>query len=645
MKEKILTVKILSASGNKLEYSALFWDTGLANFLPFFYDSMPKKKKKTVASTKKSPKKNTEDKTVKEQKQKKTKKPKKEKKKISPRARQKIRGGILILIGVFAITFIGWFLFGKLFAPQEIAELAPAQKTVAVLEVSIDGNSGQVNQFYELMDKYAVYRKDNIIKLLEAAVPYDYQNELYPWLGRQVGVILYDTVDMDSMDSLSPIYFVESRDQNATLKFLNDQRLSNDSDTIIEKDYAGRKIYEYSQSQKAVFSFVNNYLVLAEDERLLKNYLDHLAEGTKLSEDENYRKVANNLPRGGIAFGYVDFKRLLETLEKDKLFINQKGQELLVFKPFLDVFKAEGVSVFVENGRFTAQTFTAVDNEVLDGESYITFSEKYQGELLAYANQDPIFLMGGHDLTKEINRLEDVFKSGTKTPALVFEGLLEAQKQLYFGKDLSMEDDLLPLLTGEYLFTVENSFEDPNVSIFIELQDRTTDIPKFEKAVNSFVEVSGLFTPKIQQVELPDGTIGQEIVASPEKIEKSTSKYKTSNITTLKLGDTGITISYAILDEIVALSTDVASIHNIIDRYEGDTTGGFTASNYYKDNVDPVLRTADEVMLLKLGALTEAGGLNADQDIGPYVVPFNNLTITKNYFRDGISTIYLVEII
>ncbi len=606
---------------------------------------MPKKKKKTVASTQKTPKKTNEETQLKEKKRKKTNKPKKEKKKISPRAKQKIRGGILILIGLFAITFIGWFLFGKLFAPQEIAELAPAQKTVAVLEVSIDGNSGQVNQFYQLMDKYAVYRKDNIIKLLEASVPYDYQNELYPWLGRQVGVILYDTVDMDSMDSISPIYFVESRDQNATLKFLNDQKLSDESDSIIEKDYAGRKIYEFSQSQKAVFSFVNNYLVVAEDERLLKNYLDHLAEGLKLSDDDNYRKVANNLPRGGIAFGYVDYKRMIEALENDKLFINQKGQELLVFKPFLDVFKAEGISVFVENGRFTAQTFTAIDNAVLDGESYITFSEKYRGELLAYANQNPVFLMGGHDLTKEINRLEDVFKSGTKTPALVFEGILEAQKQLYFGKDISLEEDLLPLLTGEYLFTVENSFEDPKVSIFIELQNKSSDIPKFEKAVNSFVEVSGLFTPKIQQVELPDGTIGREVVASPEKIEKSTSKYKTSNITTLKLGNTGITINYAILDRIVALSTDLASIHNIIDRYEGDSTGGFTASNYYKDNVDPVLRTADEVMLLKLGALSEASGINADQDLGPYVVPFNNLTVTKNYFKDGISTIYLVEII
>ncbi len=606
---------------------------------------MPKKKKKTVASAKKTTNKNTEKTPVKEKKRKKAETPEKEKKKISPRAKQKIRGGILILIGLFAITFIGWFLFGKLFAPQEIAELAPAKKTVAVLEVSIDGNSGQVNRFYQLMDKYAVYRKDNIIKLLEALVPYDYQNELYPWLGRQVGVIFYDTADMDSADSLSPIYFIESRDQNATLKFLNDQKLADDSDAIIEKDYAGRKIYEFSQSQKAVFSFVNNYLVVAEDERLLKNYLDHLAESPKLSDHESYRKVANNLSRGGIAFGYVDYKRMIETLENDKLFINQKGQELLVFKPFIDVFKAQGLSVFVEDGRFTAQTFIAIDNDVLDGESYITFSEKYQGELLDYTNQDPIFLIGGHDLTKEINRLEDVFKSGTKTPALVFEGLLEAQKQLYFGKDISLEEDLLPLLTGEYLLTVENSFEDPKVNIFIELQDKGNEIPKFEKAVNSFVEVSGLFTPKIRQVELPDGTIGQEVVASTEKIKKSASKYKTSNITTLKLGDTGITISYAILDKIVALSTNLESIHNIIDRYEGDIAGGFTASNYYKDNVAPVLRTADEVMSLKLGALTEAAGLNADQDIGPYVVPFNNLTITKNFFHDGISTIYLVEVI
>ncbi len=645
--------------------------------MPLFIDPMPKKKKKTIATTKRRPQSENVESPKHEKPKKKLKlfsrppktkfeKPKavkapvtepektvaepvavpvKEKKvktrKFNSIKKRKIKGGLLIMIGLFALAFIGYFLFGKLFSPQDLAEITPAGKTVGVIEIMIDTNHGQVGRFYSLLEKYPVYKRENVIRLVEQVVPYNYENDLYPWLGRKIGAVLYSGAE----GSLSPIYFIESRDHGATVKFLKNRRISETTDTLIESDYSGRKIYSFAQSQTAVFTFVNNYLVIAEDEKLIKNYLDHLAEGTMLSGDPDYIKVANNLPRGGVAYGYVNLVTLFETLEKDQLFVSRKGQDLLAFKPFLNVFRAEGISVFADEDRFTAQTFTAIDNEALGGESFITFNEKYQGELLSLAGENPIMLMGGHDLTKEINRIKDVFKSGTKTPALVFEGMLEAQKQIYFGKDINLETDILPLLTGEYLFTVENSLEEPVVSLFLEMDSKTTDIPKFEKTANAFVEVSGIFTPKIRQVELPDGTIGQELVASPEQIGRDTNKYKSAMITTLKLGDTGVSVHYAILGEVIALSTDMDGMKKIIDRHEDALAKGFVSTDYYSKNVGPVLRTADEVFLLKLGALTAATGLNADQNLNPYLVPFNNLTVTKNYFRDGISTIYLIEVI
>jgi len=637
---------------------------------------MPKKKKKTATSTrkvkktaeiteKKAPKKKIRlfSKSKKKEKKevvqkvavvkesptketpKKVKKEKKPRKPITAAQKQKIRGGILVLIGGFALVFIGYFLFGKLFSPQDLAEITPADKTIAVFEIAVDSNHGQVQQFFSLMEDYPVYQKENMIRLVETVVPYNYEKELLPWMGRKIGFVLYDSVNIGSLGSMTPILFVESRDHNATLNFLRDNTVSKSGEKITETEYINYKIYEFTHSQKAIFTFVNNYLVIVEDKKLLKNYLDNLAENQRLNEDPYYRKVANNLPRGSLIFAFADLQKIFNTLEKDQQFLAQKGQDLLVLRPFLDVFRAEGVTIFADGDRFTAQTFTAIDNDMLDGESYITFSEKYQGEMLAYANDNPVFLAGGHDLTKEINRLEDIFKSGTKTPALVFDGLLEAQKQTYFGKDISLNHDILPLLKGEYLFVVENSMEDPVISLFIELNNKNSDIPRFEKVVNAFVEVSGLFTPKIQEVELPDGTVGQEIVASPEKIQKNTGNYQGNTITSLRLGETGISIHYTILDQIVALSTSQDNIKNSIDRYEGTQSGGFAAGTYYANKVAPVLRTADELMHLKMGALTEAMGLNADQNLAPYLVPFSNLTITKNYFRDGISTIYLIEVI
>ncbi|HMR01255.1 MAG TPA: hypothetical protein PKA32_02585, partial [Candidatus Gracilibacteria bacterium] len=66
------------------------------------------------------------------------------KKKDNVQTRQKIRGGILIAIGLGAIIFIAFFLFSKFFQPQPLAEILPAEQTLGFVEVNIDGKSQQV---------------------------------------------------------------------------------------------------------------------------------------------------------------------------------------------------------------------------------------------------------------------------------------------------------------------------------------------------------------------------------------------------------------------------------------------------------------------------------------------------------------------
>lgn len=575
---------------------------------------------------------------------KKESKPKRVREPMSPARRQKIRGGILMTIGLFTLLFIGYFLFGKFFSPQDLAEILPAKNTVAIIEFNIDPGHSQPRQFMELMSKYPAYKKENIISLMNVLFPVNYEDEISPWLGRKVGFALYSGTEPENGSGLNPIFFIESRDHGRTDLFFSERTLAGEE--IKTTDYSGYKISEFTISQPISYTYVNNYLVVTEDTELLKNYLDSLNSGEeRLNVDANYRKVANNMPSGSLIFAYADFDKLFNVLSLDQTFIAQKGQDLLALRPFISIFKAEGLTVFIEKNRFSAQTFTAIDNEALDGENYITFNEKYQGELLDLAAEDLIFLAGGHDLEKELNRLEDIFKSGTKTPALVFDGVLEAQKQIYFGNDIDLKNDIYPLLKGEYLVTLENNFNEPVVTVFLDLGDKNLLLPKFEKVANAFVEVSGVFTPRVSDVTLPDGTLTREIVASPEKIEKRSGKHNNVLYTSLSIGDTGLIIHYSILDDYAAITTSEEAMKKIINRSTGDSTGSLKSSKYFTENLTPVLRTADEVLHVKLGAVTEVLGLNDNPNIAPYFVPFTNLTITKNYFDDGISTIYLVDVI
>lgn len=572
------------------------------------------------------------------------KEPKKTRKRLSPEHKQKIRGGLLILIGLFAITFIGWFLFGKLFSAESLANFLSANNTIAVLEINTDSSGNQTKLFYQTLSKYPVYQSESIVTVLNAISGIDYHKEIEPWLGRKIGLALGD--------NLQKLYFVESIDHAKTVDFISNKTLSKSgqADTGAQSDattdYRGYKIYQFEIGRKFIGTFINNYFVVAEDQDYLRQTLDrYLDNQPKLSNDENYQKIRNNLPQGGLLFAYLNEHKLFDAITKDPKLSTEKGGNIVPFKPFLDLFAAEGFTVSADQGRFLVQSFTAIDKKSLGGQSLLTFSEKYRGDLLNIANEEAILFAGGHDLSKELSRFGDIFQSATQTSARIFSGLLEAQKERYFGKDISLKDDIYPLLKGEYLLTVENNFEKPIISVFLNLQNKTDDMVKLEKLISAFTKTGGIFTPRIQEVTLPDGTKGQEIVASPEKIERSDENYGSHTFTTLKLGNAGWSINMATIGDKLVISTDKESLQKIIDRSEGKITTSLAGNNLFNKDVKPLLQSADEVFNVKIGALSDVLGLTGNQILAPYLLPFSDFTATKNYFADGISTIYLVKVI
>lgn len=573
-------------------------------------------------------------------------KPRHERKKLSPEQKQKIRGGILSMIGLFALVFIGWFLFGKFFKAEAIGNFLTANDTAGIIELNTDTASNQTKLFMQTLNKYPAYQSENLTALINRLTGMNFHQDIEPWLGRKVGIAL--------TDNLQKIYFVESIDHNKTLNFLNNKTMAVPQHVFTQTEYRGYKLYQFEIGKKFIGTFFNNYFVFtdrendlqAEETTPIKIIIDrYLSSQLKLTGDENYQKVINNLPQGALVFAFVNYQKLYNALTNDPRISTGKASSIIPFKPYLDLFAAEGVSIFSDKGRFVIQSFTAVNKKVLDNQSLITFNEKYRGDLLNLANEEAILFIGGHDLSKELGRFGEIFQSSTQTSSLIFNGLIEAQKDRYFGKDFSLKDDIYPLLHGEYLVTVENNFEKPFTTFLIELNDKTNDIVKVEKLISAFVKTGGVFSPRIQSVTLPDGTKGQEVVASPEKIERIDEKYGSTNITVLKIGNTGISIYLAVIRNSLVVSTNPDSLHKIIDRSEGKVSTNLSTSNFFNKNIKPILQSADEVINVKIGALSDILGLTGNQLLATYLLPFANLTATKNYFSDGISTIYLIEVI
>lgn len=569
---------------------------------------------------------------------------------LKPEHKQKIKGGVLTLIGLFALTFIGLFLFGKFFRPQALAEFLPLQETVAVLEVNTDGASDQIKQYFDTVKNYPVYQKSGLESLIGTLINVDFKNDVESWLGRKVGVALiqFQSAEAGAENSMvfNPVIFIESRNHELTLEKIKNRAMQESKLDLVYGEYKGFKLYSYTTSGRFHFMFINNYLVLAKDEETLKFIIDQFSNGKKLSEDESYIKVVNNLPQNNVAFGYMNFEKFFEAmLQNDPKFVAEKGQDYMALKPFISLFKANGVVLMAEKGKFVAQEYTLMDKEKLGDQEFITFSEKYNGKLLALANPDPVMLAGGHDVVKEIKRLQELFKAGTKTSSLIFEGILEAQKEQYLGKDISLKDDIYPLLEGEYLVTVEKSFEEPVITLFLEMKNTNEDSVRLEKLVTAFVQTSGIFTPKINDVTLPDGTKGKEIIASPETIQRFDESFDGINITSLQVGNTGVTLYYTTVSQNLVISTSHENIKNVIMRSNDKLDENFTSAPFYQSNIKQSIQNADEMFTMKVGALSALMGLTQNEALKPYVLPFGGMTVTKNYFADGISSIYQFEIL
>jgi hypothetical protein len=566
---------------------------------------------------------------------------KKTKRRLSPEHRQKIRGGLLILIGLFALSFIGWFLFGKVFRAQNLAEILPAEDSVMLVEVNVDGQSGQVKQFYDLMKSYPVYQKEGLLSLMNLVLPVDFGKEIEPWLGRKIG---FGLLASSKKGEFERVFFVESRNHDLTLEFMKSQALRTAKEELTTEDYNGKKIYGYTLSNLFAFTFMDNYLVVAENAETLKSVIDK-SSVSNLNDSEVYRRVANNLPQGSLVFAYANFGKLFDVLSANESFVAKKGQDFMSLRPYLSLFEAGGLTVFADKGKFVVQTYTGLNKNEIAEKGFITYPEKYQGDLLAIAPQEPIMLLAGHDLNSEIQSLEGLFISSTKSNTVLFDGLLEAQKDIYFGKGISLKNDIYPLFTGEYLFAVEGSYDKPEFTLILDLPNGNKDVPKLEKLVSAFVETSGLFTPHVKDVVLPDGTKGQEIIASPEQVERYEEKYNEYTINNIRLGETGWSIYYLVSDGKAVFATRKDKLAQIIDRIDGKQPASLVTTDYYGKIVQPILRTADEITIVNIGAITEKLGLNDNKALGPYLLPFSNLTAAKNYFTDGISTIYMLEII
>jgi len=559
-----------------------------------------------------------------------------------PDYKQKAIALLIGLVGVFFLLFVIFFVVSRIFRPEDLANFLPKDSVIAVVQVSVNPGFDQVEEFYRALNKYEVYQPGNIIKLVNETLDVDFVSEVEPWLSRQIGFAFMEK--KDSPGEVDTLIFAEFKDKNKTLEFLKSRGLKTQEDYVLSEDYLGVPIYRYALSQTFNFCFVNNYLVAASKPDSLKRVIEVLKGSTpKLKENPLYQKISQNLPIKSLVFTYVDFNKLTNLMKTNSNFMSEKGRDLLAFEPFLKLYKGFGSVVLMQNNNVSVQTYTSLDDTYLKGKELLAYDNKYRGTFLKNMPQDLILYAGGTNLYKQIQRYSELFSAGGEVSYLIFEGLLNAQKNTYFGTEVSLEQDIYPLLQGEYAFAVTKKDEDQALTIMLELDDPLKDKDKIAILADSLIRKSAILSPKIIEVTLEDGTVSKEIQTTPEEISKSTGEYRGYEINELNISNQTWGVYYIIIDKTLVISSKKDNLNMIIDLmvYTG---GSFTASQEYSTSVLPVINVSDEIMYIDFDFIGEKIKEVLPVYLSPFLAPFKSVSTGNNYFKDGISSINYLKI-
>jgi hypothetical protein len=363
--------------------------------------------------------------------------------------------------------------------------------------------------------------------------------------------------------------------------------------------------------------------VASADEQAIHSFIDSIInDEEKLYDSNKYRRIEDNTPMQKLGFLYIDFEKAADELLRYFPELIEGEFSLLELKPFIDLLSTEGISFIAKDDKFAIQSFITLDKGDLNNETFIAMQEKYQARLLDFISSETLVFWGAKNFDYQLKKVDELFPFA--------ESFLKSLAEKYFGQDINLETDILPLLRNEYAIGIEK-IEGQNVyKLILELGD-SQDEEKVQNLIDAFISMAAGYKQEVVNYTLEDGTVSQEIMAVPEEIVKKEIDFNGNQIYSFKFGENNMELAYTFLDNVTILSTDVEGVKNSIKAIEGEILS-LRKSEIYLDIIEPVLRNSDEISYFNL------------EKLFPNLKALSRLSSGKSYFNDGIMTINFLSL-
>lgn len=545
---------------------------------------------------------------------------------------RRILSALISVTFLFVIVFVGANLFKKAFSAMPLSEILPYDKVIALIEINTNADHTQMVKAEKLL-KNSAYSSVNSIQKLNKRLSVDVEKDIKPWLGRNIGIAEIELPEGD----LATVFFIETLSQKASDEFLKkiaEKNLSELSQKDIVQSFALRYPGEDRSKDFLMYTaYLEDYVIFSPSDKAIRLVISKENKSSKkVANSDEYEKAQENLPINRIASIFMNFDK-----SQDKLF--QKYGEILnsaflnsAIKPFAALFSAESAVLTAGDNSFAVESFINLNSSYLKGNKYTSSKEKYSANLMDYVSQDAYIFWGGQNLEKQVKKIVAVLSEGEESTNRIFEEMLKNYSEKYLGSSVSMEDDIYPLVTDEFLLAVSKKDGKNAYTLLLKLDDPLEDGLKLQKIANNFISSGAVFEPHIEEHSLPDGTVSKELVATPEELIKSESTYKDIAIYEMETESKNWGIYYAIFDSSAIISTSKKALTEDLDVALNSSQNSLKKSNIFAFQIAPLMNYSDEVSYFDLSQILQKASF------------IKSLSTSRQYVSDGIMSNYHIYV-
>lgn len=386
----------------------------------------------------------------------------------------------------------------------------------------------------------------------------DFEEDIAPWVGEHAGIAFFDEQDF--------VLGVRYRSRSKAENFLEHFRLSSESFEVEELDNG--EIWTPQFSSRLAFGFRDGYIFFASSLDRIRQVFE---SKSSLSDTKQYQDI-----RGDIG-AHNDFFLFADTQNASSLFF--QSERFATEKPLLEVFSqtlpAFGVAANLNEQGIELQSKILTKTGVFSGKKTKRLENQTLPELAQFASQNVLFFMNGSDIYAKYTHTKEFLSSFHPQFSVVFDGVLRGLSRQMFGQEFDFEQDALSKMHGQYALLFD--FPDA-LSPFINFTlitgfgsaDMEQNLSELSQALHF---AQGQFSAQSREVELPDGSVREELVAVDagelpiRKIDFKDYTYYTFEPPV----STGQKFSYAFLEGYLVFSTHENGLKSAISSYAGES--------------------------------------------------------------------------